>query len=116
MFLWLSTFGGFALMVVYGLLALGSFWGLREDANYAGVVIAAAIGVVISVAAVFGGIYKQPSPFNLVWEYVAVWAILGLIVAFVMKGRAPASSVLDGLRSDEADGINPAGVRAEGIG
>jgi len=116
MFLWLSTFGGFALMVVYGLLALGSFWGLREGANYVGVVIAALIGVAISVAAVFGGIYKQPSPFNLVWEYVAVWAVLGLIVAFVMKGRAPASSVLDELRSDEADGINPAGVRAEGIG
>jgi amino acid transporter len=116
MFLWLSTFGGFALMVVYGLLALGSFWGLRQGVNYAGVVIAALIGVAISVAAVFGGIYKQPSPFNLVWEYVAAWAILGLIVAFTMKGRPRASSVLDELRSDEEAGINPAGVRAEGIG
>ena len=117
MFLWLSTFGGFALMVVYGLLAFGSFWGLRrQGVNYVGVVIAAVIGVAISVAAVYGGIYKQPNPFNLVWRYVAVWAILGLIVAFVMKGRPPASSVLDELRSDEEAGINPAGVRAEGIG
>jgi hypothetical protein len=71
---------------------------------------------VISVAAVYGGIYKQPSPFNLVWEYVAVWAILGLIVAFTMKGRPQASRVLDELRSDEEAGINPAGVRSEGIG
>jgi hypothetical protein len=51
-----------------------------------------------------------------VWEYVAVWAILGLIVAFTMKGRPRASSVLDELRSDEEAGINPAGVRSEGIG
>jgi amino acid transporter len=116
MFLWLSTFGGFALMVVYGLLALGAFRGLRQGTNYAGVVIAGLIGIVISVAAVYGGIYKQPSPFNLVWEYVAVWAILGLIVAFTMKGRPQASSVLDELRSDEQAGINPAGVRSEGIG
>ena len=116
MFLWLSTFGGFALMIVYGLLALGSFWGLRQGANYVGVVIAAVIGVAISVAAVFGGIYKQPAPFNLVWRYVAVWAVLGLVVAVTMRGRPPASSVLDELRSDEEAGINPAGVRAEGIG
>src|SRR5262249_2807423 len=75
MFFWLSTFGGFALMIVYGLLALGAFRGLRQTANYAGVVIAAVIGIVISVAAVYGGIYKQPSPLNLVWKYVAVWAI-----------------------------------------
>jgi len=115
MFLWLSTFGGFALMVVYGLLAFGSFWGLRQGANYAGVVIAAVIGLAISVAAVYGGIYKQPNPFNLVWRYVVAWAILGLIVAFVMKGRPAASSVLGELRSDEA-GTNAAGVRADGIG
>jgi len=115
MFLWLSTFGGFALMVVYGLLAVGSFWGLRQGANYVGVVIAAVIGLAISVAAVYGGIYKQPNPFNLVWRYVVAWAILGLIVAFVMKGRPAASSVLGELRSDEA-GTNAAGVRADGIG
>jgi len=97
------------------LLAFGSFWGLRQGANYAGVVIAAVIGLAISVAAVYGGIYKQPNPFNLVWRYVVAWAILGLIVAFVMKGRPAASSVLGELRSDEA-GTNAAGVRADGIG
>jgi amino acid transporter len=116
MFAWLSTFGGFALMVVYFFLALGAFRGLREGTNYVGIVIAAVVGCAISAAAVYGGIYKQPDPFNQVWRWVAVWAILGLIVALVMKGRAPASEVLDDLRSDERDGINPAGVRAEGIG
>ena len=30
MFLWLSTFGAFSIMVVYGLMALGSFRGLRD--------------------------------------------------------------------------------------
>jgi amino acid transporter len=116
MFAWLSTFGGFALMVVYFLLALGAYRGLREGTNYAGIVIAATVGCVIAAAAVYGGIYKQPAPFNQVWRWLVVWAILGLIVTLAMKGRPPASEVLDDLRSDEEAGINPAGVRAEGIG
>ena len=116
MFAWLSTFGGFALMVVYFFLALGAFWGLRDGGNYVGIAVAAFVGCVISALAVFGGVYKQVDPFNKVWVYVALWAIIGLIFALLMKGRPPASEVLGDLRSDERDGINPAGVRAEGIG
>jgi amino acid transporter len=116
MFAWLSTFGGFALMLVYFLLSIGAFRGLRRGTNYVGIVIAATVGAVIAAAAVFGGIYKQQAPFNQVWRWLVVWAILGLIVVLVMKGRPPASEVLDDLRSDEEMGVNPAGVRAEGIG
>jgi hypothetical protein len=116
MFAWLSTFGGFALMVVYFLLSIGAYRGLREGTNYVGIVIAATVGWIIAALAVFGGIYKQVNPFSLVWVWVLAWAILGLIVTLLMKGRPPASGVLDDLRSDEEAGINPAGVRAEGIG
>jgi len=116
MFAWLSTFGGFALMLVYFLLSIGAYRGLRSGTNYVGIVIAATVGAVIAAAAVFGGIYKQQAPFNQVWRWLVVWAILGLIVTLLMKGRPPASEVLDDLRSDEEMGINPAGVRAEGIG
>jgi amino acid transporter len=101
MFLWLSTFGGFSLMIVYGLMSLGSFRGLANHPNRAGVVIAGLIGVAISVGAVFGGIYKQPNPFNLVWMYSAAWLVLGIVVTSVVKGREPASHVLTDLRSDE---------------
>jgi amino acid transporter len=116
MFAWLSTFGGFALMVVYGLLAFGAYFGLRRGTNYLGVVIAATVGVAISALAVFGGIYKQPNPYDQVWRWVLVWAVLGLIVAFTMKGRPQASTVLNDLRSDDEAGVNPAGVRADGVG
>ena len=116
MFAWLSTFGGFALMVVYGLLAFGAYFGLRRGTNYLGVIVAATVGVAISALAVFGGIYKQPNPYDQVWRWVLVWAVLGLIFAFAMKGRPQASTVLNDLRSDEETGVNPAGVRADGIG
>ncbi|MGZ4151227.1 MAG: APC family permease [Actinomycetota bacterium] len=99
MFLWLSTFGGFALMIVYGLMALGAFKGLAGHPNTVGVVVAALIGVALAAGAVFGGIYKQPNPFDLVWIYVAGWLILGIIVTSLVKGREPASQVLADLSS-----------------
>jgi amino acid transporter len=99
MFLWLSTFGGFALMIVYGLMALGAFKGLTGHANSVGVVVAALIGIAIAVGAVFGGIYKQPNPFDLVWRYVAAWLVLGVIVTAFVKGRERASQVLADLSS-----------------
>lgn len=100
MFAWLSTFGGFVLMIVYGLLALGAFRGLADHPNRVGVVVASLVGIAIAVGAVFGGIYKQPSPFNLVWVYAAVWLVLGIVVTTLVRGREPASQVLGDLRSD----------------
>jgi amino acid transporter len=99
MFQWLSTFGGFALMIVYGLMALGSFNGLADHRNRAGVIIASVVGLVVSVGAVYGGIYRQQNPFDLVWMYVAVWAVLGAIVTLLVRGRAPARRVLGDLHS-----------------
>ena len=101
MFLWLSTFGGFALMLVYGLMSLGAFRGLADHPNRAGVIVASLLGVAIAAGAVFGGIYKQTNPFSLVWVYVAAWFVLGIVVTAVVKGREPASQVLTDLRSDE---------------
>lgn len=101
LFLWLSTFGGFALMIVYGLMSLGAFRGLADHPNRAGVIVASLLGVAIAAGAVFGGIYKQTNPFSLVWVYVAAWFVLGIVVTSVVKGREPASHVLTDLRSDE---------------
>jgi amino acid transporter len=102
MFAWLSTFGAFAIMLVYGLMALGSFRGLRDHSSMGKVVIAGVIGFAIAVGAVFGAIYGQLPPNDLVWKAVLVWAALGLIVTLVVKGREPASSALADLSSPEA--------------
>jgi len=102
MFAWLSTFGAFAIMLVYGLLALGAFRGLRDHPSMAKVVVAGVIGFAIAAGAVFGAIYGQLPPNDLVWKAVLVWAVLGLIVTLVVKGREPASTALADLSSPEA--------------
>jgi predicted MFS family arabinose efflux permease len=98
MFVWLSTFGGFALTVVYALLSGGAFKGLADNPNRAGVVVAGLIGLAISVGAVFGGIYKQPHPLNKVWIVAAIWLVIGVAVTS-FGGREPASRALSELRS-----------------
>ncbi len=101
MFAWLSTFGGFCLMVVYGLLALGAFRGLADHPNRVAVIASGLVGIATAIGAVYGGVYKQPNPTNLVWVYAAAWLVLGVIVTTLVKGREPASQVLADLRSDE---------------
>ena len=104
MFAWLSTFGGFCLMVVYGLMALGAFRGLADHPNKLGVVLASLVGLATAVGAVYGGVYKQPNPTNLVWIYAAVWFGLGIVMTFLVRGREPASQVLADLRSEVPSG------------
>jgi amino acid transporter len=99
MFLWLSSFGAFALVVVYAALSVGAFWGLSDSKSMVGVVIAAILGFVISALAIFGAIYKVPSPTKLVVYYAAVWLLVGIVVTLLVKGRPPASEALGELRS-----------------
>ena len=60
LFVWCSTFGGFALLVVYFLMSLGALGGLATDPEKVKLVIAAILGLLISGAAIFGSFYKVP--------------------------------------------------------
>jgi amino acid transporter len=102
MFAWLSTFGAFAIMVVYGLMSLGSYRGLADHRNRVGVWVAGFVGTLIAVGAIYGAIADQLPPNDLVWKAVLVWAVFGLIVTLVVKGREPASEALADLRSEGA--------------
>lgn len=61
MFAVLSTLGSFAFVCVYFLLSLGALRGLADHENRVGVRVAAAVGMVVTAAAVFGGLYKVPT-------------------------------------------------------
>jgi hypothetical protein len=89
------------VVVVYGLMALGGFRGLSGDSNMAGVAIAGVLGVLVAAGAVFGAIYKVPSPTNLVPLYAVGWIVLGILVTAIAKGREPASQVLTDLSSTD---------------
>ncbi|MGN6792466.1 MAG: APC family permease [Streptosporangiaceae bacterium] len=94
LFAWGSTFGGFALVVVYLLMSVGAlrnFW--RSDGRVR-LVIAAVLGIVITGGAIYGSFYEVTRP--TIW---APWSALGLLVVgfgstFVLRSRQAASTQL----------------------
>jgi amino acid transporter len=99
-FSWASTYGAFALVVVYALMSLGSLRGIEGRLN-AGVVIAAILGLALSGGAIYGAIYKVPSPTKWAPYYAIAIFVVGVIVSFLVKGRQPASVALPELRTHQ---------------
>jgi amino acid transporter len=100
-FAWASTFGGFALVVVYLLMALGALVGLRDHPKYAGVLIAAIVGIVLTGGAIYGSFAEVPSPTILAPIYALAWTGLGLLYMLVVRGREPARVALADLSTGE---------------
>ena len=99
LFVWCSTFGGFALLVVYLAMSVGSLRGLADAEGKGKVVVAAVLGILITGAAIAGSFYKVPSPTLLAPIYALVWGAIGLVFMLAVKGREPASEALEDLRS-----------------
>src|SRR5690242_15441969 len=62
LFAWGSTFGGFALACIYLLMSIGALAGLRDHPRYGLVVLAGVVGGLTTAGAIFGALYKVPSP------------------------------------------------------
>ncbi len=92
MFSWLSTFGGFAITVIYLLISVGALRGLRDSGRVVGVWIAALVGIAVTGAAIYGAIYKVPAPTKYTWMAAVALLIVGLIATSAVpqdfKGRA----------------------------
>lgn len=102
LFVWCSTFGGFALLVVYFLMSMGAIRGLAADPEKVKLAICVILGLLITGAAIFGSFYKVPSPTILAPIYAVIWFVLGLIIMSFAKGREPASQALGDLHSEAA--------------
>jgi amino acid transporter len=100
MFAWGSTFGGFALIVVYLLMSVGS---LRHPSAAAGrrgwLVVAAILGIVITGGAIFGSFYKVTSPTILAPWFALGLLALGFVSTFVLRARDSASTRLADLKA-----------------
>ncbi len=91
MFSWGSTFGSFALALIYLLLAVGAIRGLRDHPRRWAVVLAVIVSLLVTGGAIFGSVYKVSAP-TVIAPYAAIgWLIVGLIVATVVRGRPQAS-------------------------
>jgi amino acid transporter len=99
LFAWGSTFGGFALVVVYLLMSVGSLRNFATSSRRVSLTASAVIGILITGGAIFGSFYKVTSP-----TILAPWLALALLVVgfastFVLRARKSASSELADLNA-----------------
>jgi amino acid transporter len=100
-FQWISTLGAFLIMSVYGIMALGSFFGLSDHPNKIGLAVSGLLGIAVAGGAIFGAIYKVLPPFDTIWMWAAIWAGIGVLVTLAVKGREPARRALADLSTGE---------------
>jgi len=106
-FAWDSTFGGFALVVVYLLMCVGSIRSFLFKPGRVLAVLAAVVGIAITGGAIYASFYKVSKP-----TIYAPWAalgvlVVGIVIAFATKGRTPAAMHLEDLA------VNPELARLE---
>jgi len=99
LFAWGSTFGGFALVVVYLLMSVGSLRSFGAAPGRAALIVAAVIGIVITAGAIFASFYKVQAPtIYAPWGAVGLF-VVGLLITFVLPGRQAARRELADLGS-----------------
>jgi amino acid transporter len=102
LFAWGSTFGGFALVVVYLLMCVGSVRSFWASPQRISVLVSAIVGAVITGGAIFGSFFEVKSP-----TIEAPWYALGLLVigfgsTFLLRARESASTQLADLSAEAA--------------
>jgi amino acid transporter len=97
-----SAFGALALAVIYLLLCVGALRGLRDHSTYAGVVIAAVVGIVVTGAAIFGAVYQVPAPTIYAAYGVGIVFVIGVVLALIAKGPQTAHTSFDDLTPSES--------------
>lgn len=100
LFAWGSTFGGFALVVVYLAMSVGALRTFVRAKGRAWIYVCGALGVLITGGAIWASFYKVTSPTIYAPEFALVWLGIGIVAAFVTKGRQPASMHLPDLAAN----------------
>ena len=100
LFAWGSTFGGFALVVVYLLMSVGAMRSFATAEGRVRIIVSAVVGIVVTAAAIFGSFYKVTAP-----TIYAPWFALGLLVVgfastWVLSARQAASTQLADLTTE----------------
>jgi amino acid transporter len=111
LFVWGSTFGGFALVVVYLLMSVGALRNFGRADGKVRLVISAVIGILITAGAIFGSFYKVTSP--TIWApwFALALLVIGLVSTWMVRPRQAASTTLADLSTAAAGGGDqPAGT------
>jgi amino acid transporter len=105
MFSWMSTFGGFAIAVIYLFIAIGALRGLRGKGKTWQLYLACLVGGVVTAAAIYGAIYKVTEP-TVSAPYAGIaLLVVGLIASFLMPTASRGIADFSGLSEAEQGNV-----------
>jgi amino acid transporter len=100
-FSWFSTYGAFAIVIIYLLISVGALRGLKDRGKPVALYLASLVGILVTAGAIFGSIYKVTRP-TIEAPYAAlVILVIGLVAAFVMRDTSKLESDFSGLTPSE---------------
>jgi amino acid transporter len=102
LFAWGSTFGGFALVVVYLLMCVGSLRSFATSKRRISIAVSAVVGILITGGAIFGSFYKVTSPTIEAPYYALALLCIGFASTYVLRARESASTQLPDLTAEAA--------------
>jgi amino acid transporter len=102
LFAWGSTFGGFALVVVYLLMCVGSLRSFATSRRRISIAVSAVVGILITGGAIFGSFYKVTSPTIEAPYYALALLCIGFASTYVLRARESASTQLPDLTAEAA--------------
>ncbi|HEY6277674.1 MAG TPA: APC family permease [Streptosporangiaceae bacterium] len=102
LFAWGSTFGGFALVVVYLLMSFGALRSFGQAEGRVRIIVSAVLGIVITAAAIFGSFYKVTSPTIYAPWFALALLVIGFASTWVLRGREAARTQLPDLTTESA--------------
>jgi amino acid transporter len=112
LFAWLAAFGAFSLVAVYGTVCVGGLRGLWDVESRVPLVVAVVLGTAGSVGALFGSIYKVPSPTSWVPWVVLGWTAAGVVLTFALRAMGRLHPAV-GLATEGAPEAYPGTVAAD---
>ena len=87
-FAWSAGLGGTCVVVVYAMVCVGGARRLWDTENRIRLLLATGAGLLASLGALWGSVYKAPPPTDTIPWVVAFWAALGVVLALGRKPRA----------------------------
>jgi amino acid transporter len=95
---WVASLGPFLFVFVYLMISVSGVRDLWNSEKRSTLLLAGVVGALLCLAAMFGTVYKAPSPFNTVPYWAAAWVLAGIVIAVLHRGKSqldPTSGAID---------------------
>jgi amino acid transporter len=106
-FYWLATFGPFLFLLIYLVICITAPLGLPGREGRRGLWLAVVVGTLMIAGALFGTLYKAPSPYTLVPWYAAGWLVVGIVWLLILRARRTGHASDPSVSREEALAMAP---------